>query len=129
MAAPRTAPAPSAAPTQAGASVLAVVADARAPIAPAERQRAYDAACTITVLALLDALDDHVSPGATGEAVLGFLSGATGPQLAVLLDRIDAREAHLVLVGLCRAGLISPHVTRSAHARIDMRATPGEAAG
>jgi hypothetical protein len=61
--------------------------------------------------------------------VLGFLSGASGSRLAVLLDRIDARQAHLVLVGLCRASLISPEVARTAHARVDMRATPDDPAG
>jgi hypothetical protein len=129
MAAPRTAPTPPTEPRADAYSVLAVVADARRPIAPAERRHVYDAACAITVLALLDALDDQPSRGATGDAVLGFLSGATGPQLAVLLDPIDARQAHLVLVGLCHAGLISAHVARSAHARVDIRATPDATAG
>jgi hypothetical protein len=102
-------------------SPLHTLAAARAPIPEAERRRIRDAACAITTLALLDALESPAPSGATAQAVRSFCIGADPHRLGVLLEPVGAREAHAVLEGLARGGLIAPDVAQIAHARIDMR--------
>jgi hypothetical protein len=94
---------------------------ARAPIPEPERRRIHAAACAITTLALLDALESPAPSGATAQAVRSFCTGADPHRLGVLLEVVGAREAHAVLEGLARGGLIAPEVAQIAHARIDLR--------
>jgi hypothetical protein len=106
------------------ADLRSLVAAARDPVPGHERETVYAAACGIAVLALLDAVEDPARGDATAVAVRRFLGGATPHRLAVLLERIDAREAHGVVHGLSMAGLIEPNVAQIAHARIDVRPIP-----
>lgn len=107
--------------------VLRTIAAARETVPPTERERVHGAACEITVLALLDSFEDPARSDATAEAVRAFVRGATAHCLAVLLERIGAREAHGIVHGLNQAGLIEPNVAQIAHARIDLRPTPASA--
>jgi hypothetical protein len=109
--------------------VLATLAEARQPIRESERRRVYDASRGIAVLALLDWLEDPARTDATSDAVRGFVRGASAARLAVLLERVRAREAHGVIQGLGRAGLIDAGTAEIAHARVDLRATAEAAAG
>jgi hypothetical protein len=114
---------------RAARGVLRTLAKARQPIRESERRDVYDASRGIAVLALLDTLEDPSRRGATSEAVRGFVHGASAGRLAVLLERVGAREAHGVVQGLSRVGLIDAETAETAHARIDLRATPEAAPG
>jgi hypothetical protein len=109
--------------------LLALVADAQRPVPGQVQRRILREACQITVLALMDALEDPHREGTTADAVRGLLTDAGADQLEVLLEPIAAPMAHGVLEGLCRAGLVAPRVAQIAHLRIDLRRDPGPDAG
>jgi hypothetical protein len=111
------------------ADAMRVMADARAPISSSERRRAYDVARNVTVLALLDALEDPSRDGATAEAACGLLREASADRLTVLLEPIHAHRAHRLIQALAHAGLVAPEVARVAHMRIDMRRDPARGDG
>lgn len=105
-------------------TVLELMAEARRPVRQQARRRALRAACEVTVLALMDALEDPDRHGATADAVRGLLAGSGPDELDVLLGPVAAPVAHGVVEGLTRAGLLEPRVARVAHLRIDMRPSP-----
>jgi hypothetical protein len=101
-----------------------LMAEARRPISEQGRQRTLREACEVTVLALMDALEEPGRHGATADAVRGLLTGAGPDQLGVLLEPVAAAVAHGVLEGLTRTGLIAPRAAQVAHLRIDLRPNP-----
>jgi hypothetical protein len=103
---------------------LGTLARAREPIGESERQTVYDVSRGIAALALLDTLADPSPRGATSDALRVFLLGASAERLAVLLERVHARDAHGIVEGLARTGLIDAETAQVAHARIDLRAAP-----
>jgi hypothetical protein len=116
-------------PARTARGLLRTLAKARQPIRESERRGVYDASRGIAVLALLDSLGDPSRSDATSDAVRGFVRGASAARLAVLLEPVGAREAHGVVRGLGRAGMIDAETAQIAHARIDLRATPEPIAG
>jgi len=105
-----------------GPSLLCVLEEARRPVAPREHRRVYRAVREIAVLAILDAIERPDSTGATCAAARAFLADADAAALGALVEPIRPREAHAVIAGLSRTGLISPQVAQITHARIDLRA-------
>jgi hypothetical protein len=79
------------------------------------------------VLALLDALERPARADATCAAVRGALAGADAARLAALVELLAARDAHAVIEGLSRAGMIEPQIAQIVHARVDLRPDPAPA--
>lgn len=102
-------------------SDFAVFRAARAPIAPAVRESAGRDAYAVMVLAMLDVIAGVT--GATADAVRAILA-ARPDTVSVALEDVDARDAHAVVVGLARAGVIDATAARVAHCRIDRRCNP-----
>jgi hypothetical protein len=109
--------------------VLDLMAEARRPVSAWARQRTLCQACEITVLALMDALEDPRRRGATADAVRGLLTDAGPDALDVLLEPVAAPVAHGVVEGLTHSGLVAPRTAQVAHLRIDLRCNPGPEAG
>jgi hypothetical protein len=109
--------------------VLDRMAEARRPVRGRARRRTLREACEITVLALMDALEDPRRHGATADAVRGLLADAGPDQLDVLLEPVAAPVAHGVLEGLSGAGLVAPRVAQVVNLRIDLLRNPDPGGG
>jgi hypothetical protein len=105
--------------------VLELLAEARRPVCGQLRRRTLRGACEITVLALMDAIENPRRPGATADAVRRLLARGGPDQLSVLLEPVAAPVAHGVVEGLTSAGLVDERAARIAHMRIDLRPAPG----
>jgi hypothetical protein len=91
----------------------------------ADCRATFDALRSISVLALMDAIDPHTRRTAVTAAVLGFVRTASAERLAVLLESTPARDAHPIVSALARAGLVHSIVAQRAHLLIDLRRDPG----
>jgi hypothetical protein len=105
--------------------VLQVIAREDDTVLALARRETYAAARSICVLALLDALDPKLPAAGSGAAALSFVNAATAERLAVLLEPTPARDAHPIVSGLARVGLIDPGIAQQAHLLIDLRSDPG----